>query len=86
MRFQIIVVNPPFLLDKWDAENTSSDSFNCYNKGIPLKSKVDYAFIIHIVETLEEDIGGAAVIVPHSVLFRGKSDGKIAVTDRRKPT
>jgi type I restriction enzyme M protein len=44
---------------------------------VPPKSKGDYAFITHMIETTYEDIGKVGVIVPHGVLFRGSSEGKI---------
>lgn len=77
MKFHIVVANPPFSLDKWGAENAVADQYNRFHRGIPPKSKGDYAFITHMVETAYEDIGKVGVIVPHGVLFRGSSEGKI---------
>src|SRR5205814_5616333 len=37
----------------------------------------DYAFITHMVETALPQVGRVGVIVPHGVLFRGASEGKI---------
>ena len=76
MKFDIVVANPPFSLDKWGAEEASSDRYSRFHRGIPPKSKGDYAFITHMVETLNEH-GKAGVILPHGVLFRGSSEGKI---------
>ena len=76
-KFNIVVANPPFSFDKWGAEEASSDSFNRYHRGIPPKSKGDYAFITHMIETTYIDTGRVGVIVPHGVLFRGASEGKI---------
>jgi len=76
MKFDIVVANPPFSLDKWGAENASSDKYNRFWRGIPPKSKGDYAFITHMIETLNET-GRLGVVVPHGVLFRGGSEGKI---------
>src|SRR5690606_34253665 len=45
-------------------------------RGVPPKSKGDWAFISHMIETLNEQ-GKAGVVVPHGVLFRGSSEGKI---------
>jgi len=77
MRFHIVVANPPFSLDKWGAENALADQYNRFHRGVPPKSKGDYAFITHMIETTYEDIGKVGVIVPHGVLFRGSSEGKI---------
>jgi type I restriction enzyme M protein len=77
MRFHVVVANPPFSLDKWGAEDALADQYNRFHRGVPPKSKGDYAFITHMIETAYEDIGKVGVIVPHGVLFRGSSEGKI---------
>jgi type I restriction enzyme M protein len=71
------VANPPFSLDKWGAESAAADQFNRFHRGIPPKSKGDYAFVTHMIETTYEDIGKVGVILPHGALFRGSSEGKI---------
>ena len=77
MKFHIVVANPPFSLDKWGAETATSDQFNRFHRGVPPKSKGDYAFISHMIETTYEDTGKVGVIVPHGVLFRSSSEGQI---------
>lgn len=77
MKFHVVVANPPFSLDKWGAENASADQFNRFHRGIPPKSKGDYAFVTHMIETCYHDIGKVGVILPHGALFRGSSEGKI---------
>ena len=77
MKFDIVVANPPFSLDKWGAENAAADRFERYKRGIPPKSKADYAFILHMIAIAQADTGKAGVIVPHGVLFRGGAEGKI---------
>lgn len=77
MKFDIVVANPPFSLDKWGAEQAESDIYNRFWRGIPPKSKGDYAFISHMIETAIVDEGKVGVIVPHGVLFRGGAEGKI---------
>lgn len=77
MKFNIVVANPPFSLDKWGAETAAYDPHNRYHRGVPPKSKADFAFISHMIESAYEDIGKVGVIVPHGVLFRGSSEGLI---------
>ncbi len=77
MKFDIVVANPPFSLDKWGAEIASADKYNRFWRGVPPKSKADYAFITHMVETTYETHGKVGVVVPHGVLFRGSSEGRI---------
>lgn len=76
MRFDTVVANPPFSLDKWGADEAASDTYNRFWRGVPPKSKGDWAFISHMIETLNES-GKAGVVVPHGVLFRGATEGKI---------
>ena len=77
MKFDIVVANPPFSLDKWGAENAAADQYNRFWRGVPPKSKGDYAFITHMIEIARRQSGRVAVIVPHGVLFRSGSEGKI---------
>ncbi len=77
MKFDVVVANPPFSLDKWGAENATDDQYGRYWRGVPPKSKADYAFITHMVETAKRQSGRVAVIVPHGVLFRGGAEGEI---------
>lgn len=77
MKFDVVVANPPFSLDKWGAEHAAVDPFGRFFRGIPPKSKGDYAFILHMIETALPREGRVGVIVPHGVLFRGGNEGKI---------
>jgi len=77
MKFDTVVANPPFSLDKWGAEHADVDQYNRFWRGIPPKSKGDYAFITHMIEIAKRQSGRVAVIVPHGVLFRGGAEGKI---------
>ena len=76
-KFDIVVANPPFSLDKWGQDEAQHDRFQRFHRGIPPKSKGDYAFISHMVETALEGHGKVGVIVPHGVLFRGGAEGLI---------
>ena len=89
MKFQRIVANPPFSLDKWamgfaGEANTdkkfkmdaSLDPYRRFDWGVPPSSKGDYAFVQHMLYSLAEG-GKMATILPHGVLFRGASEGKI---------
>jgi type I restriction enzyme M protein len=77
MKFDVVVANPPFSLDKWGAENAESDRYNRFWRGVPPKSKADWAFVSHMVESAYEFKGRVAVVVPHGVLFRGGAEGRI---------
>lgn len=75
MKFDNIVANPPFSLDKWGAGE--EDTYKRFWRGLPPKSKGDYAFISHMVEVAVEKAGRVTVVVPHGVLFRGAAEGRI---------
>lgn len=77
MKFDVVVANPPFSLDKWGDKSLENDKYNRFWRGMPPASKGDYAFISHMVETAKAKEGRVAVIVPHGVLFRGSSEGRI---------
>lgn len=74
MKFDIVVANPPFSLDKWGDKN--DDKYNRFEYGVPPKSKGDYAFVLHMISSMSDN-AIAAVVMPHGVLFRGASEGII---------
>lgn len=88
MKFQVVVANPPFSLDKWTSGfagegndknfkmEESLDPYKRFSWGVPPKSKGDYAFVLHMLHSLAEG-GRMGVVLPHGVLFRGASEGKI---------
>lgn len=77
LRFDVIAANPPFSLKQWGDEVAKNDPFNRFERGVPPKSYGDYAFILHMVETLKPETGRMAVIAPHGVLFRAGAEGEI---------
>lgn len=77
MKFDVVVANPPFSLDKWGYDEADSDAHHRYHRGLPPKSKGDWGFITHMIETAREGTGKVGVVVPHGVLFRGAAEGKI---------
>ena len=75
--FDVVVANPPFSLEKWGYDGAENDKYGRFRRGLPPKTKGDYAFILHMIETLKPKTGRMGVVVPHGVLFRGSSEGKI---------
>jgi type I restriction enzyme M protein len=75
--FDIVVANPPFSLEKWGFDGAEADRFGRFRRGLPPRTKGDYAFILHMIETMKPGRGRMAVVVPHGVLFRGAAEGKI---------
>jgi type I restriction enzyme M protein len=77
MKFEVVVANPPFSLDKWGADGAEKDKYKRFFRGVPPKSYGDYAFITHMVESCHHISGRVGVIAPHGILFRGGAEGKI---------
>ena len=77
LQFDVVTANPPFSLDKWGHDDAENDVHGRFHRGIPPKTKGDYAFISHMIETLKPESGRMGVVVPHGVLFRASSEGKI---------
>mgnify|MGYP004540907871 FL=1 len=75
-KFDVVVANPPFSLDKWGEEIALNDKYNRFEFGVPPKSKGDLAFLLHMINSMKEN-GIAAVVMPHGVLFREAGEGFI---------
>lgn len=76
MLFDRVIANPPFSLKKWGKEEAESDVYGRFQYGVPGNSAGDYAFVQHMVASLNSN-GMAGVVMPHGVLFRGGAEGKI---------
>ena len=74
--FDRVIANPPFSLDDWGVDVAQNDGYGRFRYGIPPKTKGDYAFVQHMIATVN-DRGMVGVVMPHGVLFRGASEGKI---------
>ena len=76
LKFHGIASNPPYS-QNWDIKTIDREKdirFKGY--GVAPASKADYAFILHGLYHLEKE-GTMAIVLPHGVLFRGASEGKI---------
>ena len=52
------------------------DKYHRFDIGVPPASKGDWAFLLHMVASLKAG-GRIVAVVPHGVLFRGASEGRI---------
>lgn len=75
--FDCVVANPPFSLKSWGAEQFSSDIYGRNMWGSPSDSNADYAWLQHMVKSMNQKTGRCAVVLPQGVLFRGGKEGKI---------
>jgi len=53
-----------------------SDEYGRFKYGIPPRGYGDFAFLQHMISVLKQS-GKMGIILPHGVLFRGSSEGKI---------
>lgn len=74
-KFDCIVCDPPYGLRDWGYEEILNyDKYNRFYRGMPSKSLGDYAFITHVIESLNVD-GIAIMVEPSGVLFREGAEG-----------
>ena len=74
-RFDFAVANPPFSLKNWTDGLKDYGRFSGYGDMQPEKNG-DFAWLMHILKSLKST-GKAAVVLPHSVLFRGNAEATI---------
>lgn len=77
MKFDVVASNPPLNISGWNYDDLVRDSYSRFNLGIPPQTKGDYAFILHMVSTLNSATGRMAILVSHGVLFRGGQEETI---------
>lgn len=77
-RFDFCVANPPFSVKSWSQGFLpAEDKFKRFDGfGIPPNKNGDYAFLLHIIRSLNSK-GKGAVILPHGGLFRGNAEASI---------
>lgn len=68
--FDIVLANPPYSIKAWDRDAFANDKWGRNFLGTPPQSKADYAFIQHIIASINHEGGRATVLLPHGVLTR----------------
>ena len=75
--FDFAVANPPFSAKAWSSGlNPDHDEYGRFEYGIPPIKNGDYAFLLHLIASLNSK-GKGAIILPHGVLFRGNKEADI---------
>jgi type I restriction enzyme M protein len=75
--FNCVLANPPFSLKKWGADLFASDPYGRNIWGCPTDRSADFAWLQHMVKSMDPENGRCAVILPQGVLSRGGREGKI---------
>lgn len=76
-KFDCVIANPPFSLDKWGSVEWSNDKYGRNIWGTPSDSCGDYAWIQHMIKSMAPGNSRMAVVMPQGVLFRGNEEGNI---------
>lgn len=75
--FDCVVANPPFSLKNWGSEQFSSDIYGRNIWGCPTDSNGDFAWLQHMVKSMNPKTGRCAVVLPQGVLFRPGKEADI---------
>ena len=68
--FDVVLANPPYSISQWNREAFVNDPYGRNFLGTPPQSRADYAFIQHILKSMDPISGRCAILLPHGVLFR----------------
>ena len=69
-RFNVILANPPYSIKHWSRKEFENDPYGRNIFGTPPQGFADYAFIQHMIKSLDERNGRCAILLPHGILFR----------------
>lgn len=69
-KFDIVLANPPYSIKEWNREKFMNDKWGRNFLGTPPQGYADYAFIQHILASMDENTGRCAILLPHGVLNR----------------
>ena len=74
LRFDRIIMNPPFSLEDWGYDDfKGGDPHHRFDFGLPPRNNGDYAWLCHVVKSLKDD-GKAIIVMSQGVLFRGQPE------------
>ena len=71
-QFDVVLANPPYSIKTWNREAFAHDRYGRNFLGVPPQARADYAFIQHILASMDENNGRCAVLLPHGVLNRNE--------------
>ncbi|MBJ6750984.1 type I restriction-modification system subunit M [Geomonas anaerohicana] len=76
-KFDCVIANPPFSLEKWGEEVWLDDPFGRNFAGMPPSGCGDFAWVQHMVKSMAQGTGRMAVVLPQGALFRKGAEGEI---------
>lgn len=75
--FDCVVANPPFSLKNWGAKQFINDPYGRNIWGCPTDKCGDFAWLQHMVKSMDPQTGRCAVVLPQGVLFRSGKEKEI---------
>ena len=69
-QFNVVLANPPYSIKNWNREAFSHDKWGRNFLGTPPQDCADYAFIQHILASLDEKDGRCAILLPLGLLSK----------------
>ena len=69
-KFDVVLANPPYSIKQWNRDAFAHDRWGRNMFGTPPQGRADYAFIQHIIASMDDKTGRCAILLPHGVLFR----------------
>ncbi len=71
-KFDVVLANPPYSISEWNRSAFENDKWGRNMYGTPPQGRADYAFIQHIISSMNELTGRCAILLPHGILFRNE--------------
>jgi len=68
--FDVVLANPPYSIKNWNRGAFEHDLWKRNFLGTPPQGRADYAFIQHILASMDRENGRCAILLPHGVLNR----------------
>lgn len=75
--FDMVLANPPYSIKEWDRVAFEHDKWGRNFLGTPPQRFADYAFIQHIIASMDENNGRCAILLPHGVLNRMGEENRL---------
>lgn len=73
--FDLVLANPPYSISQWDRAAFESDKYGRNFLGVPTQRRADFAFVAHILKSLNENSGRCAILLPNGILNRYEESG-----------
>lgn len=75
--FDCVLANPPFGMEKWGSAQFEADQYGRNMWGCPSDSSADFAWLQHMIKSMDPKNGRCAVVLPQGVLFHSGKEGTI---------